>query len=186
MKRISRLLKYLADYRGKVTLYFIFNPLRNAVLRRLRDDLFTKTLSLPIGFFTEERKGDLISRMTNDINEVELSIMSVLEVFIREPLTILFYMTALIIISPHLTLFLLILLPISGLIIGRISKSLRKSSNIAQEQLGKMLGIMDETLVGMRVVKAFNAEKTQHSRFMKVNNILFRTRNRIAARKELA
>jgi ATP-binding cassette, subfamily B, bacterial MsbA len=267
MKRISRLLKYLADYKGKIGLYFvanllgimfgvfslsmlipvlnilfmhqqppvntggflsrisayiynvvqsrgpmqalayvcvavvsftvlknlflyislyILNPLRNAVLRRLRNDLFTKTLSLPIGFFTEERKGDLISRMTNDINEVELSIMSVLEVFIREPLTILFYMTALIMISPRLTLFLLLLLPVSGFIIGRISKSLRKSSNIAQEQLGKMLGIMDETLVGMRVVKAFNAEKTQHSRFMKVNNILFRTRNRIAARKELA
>jgi subfamily B ATP-binding cassette protein MsbA len=141
---------------------------------------------LPIGFFTEERKGDLISRMTNDINEVELSIMSVLEVFIREPLTILFYITAMLIISAKLTLFLVIVLPVAGLIIGRISKSLRKSSNIAQEQLGNMLGVIDETLAGMRVVKAFNAEKAQHSRFMKINNILFRTRNRIAARKELA
>lgn len=165
---------------------YILNPLRNAILRRLRDDLFTKTLSLPIGFFTEERKGDLISRMTNDINEVELSIMSVLEVFIREPLMIIFYLTAMIIISPQLTLILLILLPVSGLIIGRISKSLRKSSNIAQEQLSNMLGIIDETIAGMRVVKAFNAEKTQHGRFMKMNNILFRTRNRIAARRELA
>jgi subfamily B ATP-binding cassette protein MsbA len=165
---------------------YILNPLRNAILRRLRNDLFTKTLSLPIGFFTEERKGDLISRMTNDINEVELSIMSVLEVFIREPLTILFYITAMLIISAKLTLFLVIVLPVAGLIIGRISKSLRKSSNIAQEQLGNMLGVIDETLAGMRVVKAFNAEKAQHSRFMKINNILFRTRNRIAARKELA
>lgn len=266
MKRISRLLQYLADYKGKITLYFIsnllgilfgvfslgmlipvlsilfgnakpvytgslisrvsvfiynfvqangqmralalvcvtvviftalknlclymalyiLNPLRNAVLRRLRNDLFTKTLSLPIGFFTEERKGDLISRMTNDINEVELSIMSVLEVFIREPLTILFYLTSMLILSPRLTVFLVLLLPVSGFIIGRISKSLRKSSNIAQEQLGKMLGILDETLAGMRVVKAFNAEKTQFSRFVKVNNILFRVRNRMAARKELA
>jgi ATP-binding cassette, subfamily B, bacterial MsbA len=165
---------------------YILNPLRNAVLRRLRDELFTKILSLPIGFFTEERKGDLISRMTNDINEVELSIMGVLEVFIREPLTIIFYLTAMVIFSPQLTAFLLVFLPIAGLIIGRISKSLRKSSNIAQEQLGNMLGVMDETLVGMRVVKAFSAEKNQHSRFMKINNILFRTRNRIAARKELA
>jgi ABC-type multidrug transport system fused ATPase/permease subunit len=165
---------------------YILNPLRNAILRRLRNDLFTKTLSLPIGFFTEERKGDLISRMTNDINEVELSIMSVLEVFIREPLTIIFYLTAMLIISTKLTLFLLIVLPISGLIIGRVSKSLRKSSNIAQEQLGNMMGVIDETLAGMRVVKAFNAEKTQHSRFMKINNILYRTRNSIAARKELA
>jgi subfamily B ATP-binding cassette protein MsbA len=165
---------------------YILNPIRNAVLRRLRDELFTKILSLPIGFFTEERKGDLISRMTNDINEVELSIMGVLEVFIREPLTILFYLIFMIIVSPQLTIFLLVALPIAGLIIGRVSKSLRKSSNIAQEQLGNMLGVVDETLVGMRVVKAFGAEKNQHSRFMKINNILFRTRNHIAARRELA
>ena len=165
---------------------YILNPLRNAVLRRLRDELFTKTLSLPIGFFTEERKGDLISRMTNDINEVELSIMSVLEVFIREPLTIIAYLTAMIIMNFQLTLFLFIFLPVAGIIIGRISKSLRKSSNIAQEQLGNMLGVIDETLVGMRVVKAFNAEAHQRLRFMKINNLLFRTRNLIAARKELA
>lgn len=165
---------------------YILNPIRNDILRRLRDDIFTKTLSLPIGFFTEERKGDLISKMTNDINEVELSIMSVLEVFIREPLTILFYLISMIYISPQLTLFLVFFLPVAGLIIGGVSRSLRKSSNIAQEQLGAMLGVIDEMLVGMRVVKAFNAEKTMHGRFMKLNNTLFRTRNRLAARKELA
>ncbi len=168
-----------------VSLY-ILNPIRNDILRRLRDDIFIKTLSLPIGFFTEERKGDLISKMTNDINEVELSIMSVLEVFIREPLTILFYLVSMIIISPQLTVFLVLFLPIAGLVIGVISRSLRKSSNIAQEQLGSMLGVIDEMLVGMRVVKAFNAEKTMHARFMKLNNTLFRTRNKLAARKELA
>ncbi len=165
---------------------YILNPLRNAVLRRLRDELFTKTLSLPIGFFTEEKKGDLISRMTNDINEVELSIMSVLEVFIREPLTIIAYLTMMVIMNYQLTLILFIVLPIAGLIIGRISKSLRKSSNLAQEQLGSMMGVIDETLVGMRVVKAFNAENHQHLRFMKFNNVLFRTRNRISARREMA
>lgn len=175
---LKNLFLYLAVY--------ILNPLRNAVLRRLRDDLFTKTLSLPIGFFTEERKGDLISRMTNDINEVELSIMSVLEVFIREPLTVIVFLGTMIIMSYQLTLVLLVGLPIAGLIIGRISKSLRKSSNLAQEQLGNMLGVIDETLVGMRVLKAFNAENHQHLRFMKLNNLLFRTRNHIAARRELA
>ena len=175
---LKNLFLYLALY--------ILNPLRNAVLRRLRDDLFTKTLSLPIGFFTEEKKGDLISRMTNDINEVELSIMAVLEVFIREPLTIIFFLGYMIYSSYQLTIVLLIGLPIAGLIIGRISKSLRKSSNIAQEQLGNMLGVIDETLVGMRVLKAFNAEGQQHLRFMKLNNLLFRTRNNIAARRELA
>ncbi len=175
---LKNLFLYLALY--------VLNPLRNAVLRRLRDDLFTKTLSLPIGFFTEERKGDLISRMTNDINEVELSIMAVLEVFIREPLTIIIFLGTMIVMSYQLTLVLLVGLPVAGLIIGRISKSLRKSSNMAQEQLGGMLGVIDETLVGMRVLKAFNAENHQHLRFMKLNNLLFRTRNRIAARRELA
>jgi subfamily B ATP-binding cassette protein MsbA len=165
---------------------YILNPIRNAVLRRLRNDLFSKTLSLPISFFTEERKGDLISRMTNDINEVEWSVVSVLEVFIREPVTIICFLTSMIIMSPQLTIFLVIFLPISGLIIGRISRSLRKSSNLAQEQLGLMMGTIDETLVGMRVIKAFNAEKHQHLRFMNINNLLFRTKNKIAARKEIA
>lgn len=169
---------YLAQY--------ILNPIRNAVIRRLRDDIYVKTLSLPIGFFTEERKGDLISRMTNDINEVELSIMATLEVIFREPFAILITLTYMIVISPTLTLFLLIFLPISGLIIGRIGKSLKKSSNIAQEQLANMLGVIDETIVGMRVVKAFGAEKHQRLRFMQINNYLFRTRNRIASRRELA
>jgi ATP-binding cassette, subfamily B, bacterial MsbA len=164
---------------------YILNPIRNAVLRKLRDDLFTKTLSLPIGFFTEERKGDLISRMTNDINEVEMSIMSVLEVFIREPFTILLTLTFMVIISPQMTIFLLIFLPVSGFFIGKIGKSLRAHSNEAQEQLGNMLGVIDETLAGMRVVKAFNAETHQHLRFMHINNVLFRVRNKIAARREL-
>jgi len=175
---LKNLCIYLAQY--------ILNPIRNAVLRRLRDDIFTKTLSLPIGFFTEERKGDLMSRMTNDINEVELSIMATLEVIFREPFAILITLSYMIFISPTLTLFLLVFLPISGLIIGRIGKSLKKSSNIAQEQLANMLGVIDETLVGMRVVKAFSAEKHQHLRFMQINNYLFRTRNKIAARRELA
>ncbi len=168
------------------TAQYILNPIRNAVLRRLRNDIFTKTLSLPIGFFTEERKGDLISRMTNDINEVELSIMATLEVIFREPFAILITLTYMILISPSLTLFLLLFLPIAGFIIGRIGKSLKKSSNIAQEQLANMLGVIDETLVGMRVVKAFGAEKHQHLRFMQINNYLFRTRNKIASRRELA
>lgn len=164
----------------------ILNPIRNAVIRKLRDEMFTKALSLPIGFFNEERKGDLISKMTNDINEVEVSIMNVLETFIREPLTIIITLTSMVIISPQLTMFLLILLPISGLIIGRIGKSLKKPSTEAQEQLGNVLGVIDETLVGMRVVKAFNAEKHQHLRFTQINNLIYRLKNRIAMRRDLS
>jgi ABC-type multidrug transport system fused ATPase/permease subunit len=163
----------------------ILNPLRHAVIRHIRDDMFSKALSLPIGFFTEERKGDLISRMTNDVNEVEVSIMSVLETLIREPLTIIITLVSMLLISPQLTAFLLIFLPISGLLIGRIGKTLRKPSNRAQELLGSMLGVIDETLVGMRVVKAFNAERHQHLRFREINNDIYRVRNRIAARRDL-
>lgn len=164
----------------------ILNPIRNAVIRKLRNEMFMKALSLPIGFFNEERKGDLISKMTNDINEVEVSIMNVLETFIREPLTIIITLVSMVIISPQLTLFLLILLPISGLIIGRIGKSLKKPAGEAQEQLGNVLGVIDETLVGMRVVKAFNAEKHQQLRFTQINNFIFRLKNKIAMRRDLS
>lgn len=165
---------------------YILAPLRNAILRRLRNELFVKILSLPISYFTDERKGDLMSKMTNDINEVEVSVISVLEVFIREPLTIIFFLGTMVAISPTLSLFIFIFLPIAGLIIGLVSKSLRKSSNTSQQYLGEILAVIDETLTGIRVVKAFNAERHQQLRFTKINNDLFRIRNRISARRELA
>ena len=162
----------------------VLNPMRNDVMRRLRDEIFTKVLSLPIGFFTEERKGDLMSRMTNDVNEVEVSIMSVLETLIREPLTILFTLAYMVYISPPLTLFLLLFLPVVGLLIGRIGRSLKKPSNLAQEKLGDIMGTVDESLSGMRILKAFNAERHQQLRFRELNNALFRVRNRIMARRD--
>jgi ABC-type multidrug transport system fused ATPase/permease subunit len=162
----------------------ILNPLRNGIMRQLRDDLFGKALSLPIGFFTEERKGDLMSRMTNDVNEVEVSIMSVLEVLIREPVTILLTLGYMVYLSPSLTLFLLLFLPVVGLLIGRVGRSLKKPSNLAQEKLSEIMGTVDETLSGMRVLKAFNAERQQQLRFRRLNNALFRVRNRIAARRD--
>ena len=162
----------------------ILNPLKNNVLRRLREDMFNKSLSLPIGYFTEERKGDLISKMTNDVVEVEASIIGVIETLLREPITIIAVLTYMFTMSVPLTLFMFIFLPIAGLIIGRVGKSLKKPSNQAQEQLGDMLGTIDETLVGMRVVKAFNAESHQRSRFTKLNNDLFRIKNKISMRRD--
>jgi len=162
----------------------IQNPLRHTVMRQLRDDMFGKALSLPIGFFTEEKKGDLMSRMTNDVHEVEISVMNVTETIIREPLTILLTLATMVAISPQLTLFLLLFLPIAGLIIGKVGKSLKRPSNQAQEQLGEMLGNIDETLAGMRVVKAFNAERHQQLRFRQINNTLLRIRNKISARRD--
>lgn len=163
----------------------ILNPMRNAVMRRIRNDIFAKALSLPISFFTEERKGDLISRMTNDVNEVEVSIMSVVETIIREPITVIITLVSMVLISPQLTLFLVLFLPIAGFIIGKVGSSLKKPSNAAQEYLSSMLSIIDETLAGMRIVKAFNAERHQQLRFTEVNNDFFRIRNRIYARRDL-
>lgn len=177
---IFTLLKNLFIYLSLLLL----NPIKNGVMRQLRDRLFRKTLSLPIGYFNEEKKGDLMSRMTNDINEVEVSVISVLEVIIREPVTILLTLSYMIYISPHLTLFLLVFLPVVGIVIGKIGRSLKKPSNQAQQELSDMMGTVEESLGGMRVLKAFNAERHQLLKFRTINNRLFRTRNRLNARRD--
>lgn len=164
----------------------VLGPLRNRVLTRLRADLYTKILELPLGFFTEQRKGDLISRMSNDINEIEWSVISTLEGLFREPVTILVILFTLIFLSPPLSLFLLVLLPLTGFIIGRVSRSLKKQSGIAQDQLGTLMSILDETLGGLRVIKAFNAEKFLQSKFFKVNNYLNHIRNKMIFRRDMA
>jgi ABC-type multidrug transport system fused ATPase/permease subunit len=164
----------------------ILLPVRHSIIRRLRNEMFTKLLSLPIGYFSEERKGDLMSRMTYDVNEVQTSVMSVMEVFMREPILISFYLGSMIFISPKLSLFLLIFLPISGLAIGKIGSSLRRYARTMAEQMSDINSVLDETLSGMRVVKAFNAEKSQYLRFLKLNNENYRLRNKSASRSELA
>ncbi len=166
--------------------YRTLAPIRNHVMTRLRDDLFNKILFLPIGYFTEQRKGDIISRMSNDMNEIEWSIIGTLEGLIREPLTIIIILTTLAFMSPALSLFLLVLLPITGFIIGRVSRSLRKQSNDSQEKQGELLSVLDETLGGLRVIKAFNAEKTVFNRFIDLNRILNNIRVKMAFRRDLA
>lgn len=161
-------------------------PVRHGIVRKLRNDMFDKLLKMPIGYFSEERKGDLLSRMTYDVNEVQTSVMSVMEVFIREPVQILFYLSAMIYISPKLSLFLLIFLPVSGLLIGKIGSSLRRYARRMSEQMSDINSVLDETLMNMRVVKAFNAEKAQYLKFLKLNNENFRLRNKSASRQELA
>lgn len=166
--------------------YRILAPMRNGVLTRLRGDLYDKVLKLPIGYFTEQRKGDLISRMSNDANEVEWSVMMALEVLIKEPLNILFYLAGMVILSPQLSLFLLVFLPVMALIIGRVSRSLKRQSTEAGEKNGLVISILDETLGGIRVIKAFTAEKLLGSRFHKVNEEFNHLRNRIHFRKDMA
>jgi len=170
-------------------LYFsnlISAPIRSAIVTKMRGDLYDKVLMLPIGYFNEQRKGDIISRMTNDVNEVESSVVSTLEGLIKDPLTILFYLAYLVYLSPGLSLFLLILLPLTAFVIGRISRTLKKQSQAASIKLGEALSILDETLTGMRVIKAFLAEKLMLKNFHQVNNSLFEIRNKMNARRDLA
>ena len=161
-------------------------PIRTGVLRDLRAQLYKKVVSLPIGFFTEERKGDVMSRMTNDVNEVEASIMSTLDMLFKDPVMILVYLITLFCISWQLTLFVLILLPIAGLLIGRIGRSLKRASTHGQEQNAEILTQIDETLGGLRVVKAFNAESKLIRRFQVLINETRSTFNRINRRYYLA
>lgn len=165
--------------------YFMV-PIRTGVLRDLRAQLYTKVVGLPIGFFTEERKGDVMSRMTNDVGEVEASIMSTLDMLFKDPIMILVYLITLFCISWQLTLFVLVLLPVAGWLIGRIGRSLKRASTLGQEQNAEILTQIDETLGGLRVVKAFNAEQKLIDRFGTLINATRRTFNRINRRYYLA
>ncbi len=169
---------YLAAY------YMI--PIRTGVLRDLRRQLFNKVVSLPIGFFTEEKKGDVMSRMTNDVQEVENSIMASLNMILKDPLMIIIYLVTLFCISWQLTLFVLLLLPTLGWAIGRIGRSLKTRSTKGQEQTGELLSQIEETLGGLRVVKAFNAEGKLADRFDRQNEATRSTFNRIYRKFELA
>jgi ATP-binding cassette, subfamily B, bacterial MsbA len=166
--------------------YRMLIPMRNQVMTRFREDLYDKILMLPISYFTDQRKGDMMSRMSNDLNEIEWSIIGALEGLIKDPLNILIILITLIFLSPLLSLFLLVLLPVTGFIIGRISRSLKKQSSQAQEEQGLLLSILEETLGGLRVIKAFNAEKLMRNRFVKSNNLLNHLRIKMAFRRDLA
>lgn len=161
-------------------------PIRTGVLRDLRNQIYNKVVSLPIGFFSEERKGDIISRMTSDVNEVEVSIMSSLDMLFKNPIMIVVYLTTMFSMSWQLTVFVLLLLPVSGVMIGQIGKSLKRKSSLGQSQTGELLSQIEETLGGLRIVKAFNAEESVRGRFYRQNEKIRNTFNRINRRHALA
>ncbi|MBP6432389.1 MAG: ABC transporter ATP-binding protein [Ferruginibacter sp.] len=164
----------------------VLNPLKNNIVNKLRADIFKKILQLPIGFFTEQRKGDIMSRLTNDVGEVETSVVGTLDGWFRDPLTIIATLFTLFYISFTLTLFILILIPIMGFVIGRISKSLKKHSSIVAIKYGESMSTVDETLGGLRVIKAFNAEEQINTKFDTENRLLTQAKNRIGYRRDLA
>lgn len=175
---LKNLTRYLA-------MYFLV-PIRNGVVRDIRKAVYHKILSLPIGYFTDERKGDLMARMTNDVQEVEWGIMNSLEAAFREPLNIVVFLITMFTMSPQLTTFVLVLLPVAGLIIGRIGKSLKKKSVLAQEKMGELLSNIEETLGGLRIIHAFTAEKSASKKFGNLNNQHFGLMNKIGRRRDLA
>ncbi len=168
-----------------LAIYFL-TPVRNLVVNEMRTRMYKKILALPIGYFNDQKKGDIMSRLTNDLSDVESSVINLLETLFREPVTIILFFTYLVILSPQLTFFLMLFLPLSGLIIGRIGRSLKKQSTLAQEKTGAILSTIEETLGGIRVIKAFNAEKKQFRKFDTQNNELLSIKNRVNRKRDLA
>ncbi len=161
-------------------------PAKNKVSTRFRIDIFNKVLSLPIGYFTEQRKGDLMSRMTNDVGQVEGSVLSALEGWVKDPLQIIFYLVALFSVSVELTVVILFFIPIMGFFIGRLGRSLKKPSGEIAQKSGESISILDETLSGLRVIKAFNIEGAIRKKFSDNGYNLLRISNKIGYRQSFA
>ena len=166
--------------------FYFLAPIRNMVTKKYSKLLYDKILQLPVGFFTEKRKGDILSRASNDIAELESSVISALEGLIKEPLTIIGILIFLFLISTKLTIFVFILLPLAGFIVGRIGRSLKKHTNKAQVKWGEILSQMEETLSGLRIIKAFNAEGKVKGQFYGLVEDIFNLKNRILYRRDLA
>ena len=167
------------------SMYFL-NPIRNRILNDMRRSMYQKILQLPVGYFSEKRKGDVMSKLSNDLADVEGSTISVMESLFREPIVVIFSMVWLVILSPQLTLFLLIFLPIAGLVLGRIGRSLKKQNVQVLQQFGAIFSTIEETLGGIRIIKAFNAEKKIQTKFNEENDALFNLKNRANRRRDLA
>lgn len=161
-------------------------PIRTGVVRDIRVQLYKKILSLPLGFFSEERKGDIIARMSGDVQEIENSIMSSLDMLFKNPILIIAYFSTLMMISWQLTLFTICVLPLMGWLMGFVGKQLKRKSLIAQGQWSDLMSQVEETLGGLRIIKAFNAEEKMDKRFMQSNNLYRGTINRVNTRQQLA
>ncbi len=176
------MLKNLFNY---LAMYFI-TFLRNGVLRDIRDELYQKTVSLPLSFFSEKRKGDTMSRISTDVLEIQHSFLSILELIVREPLTIVFTLAMMLFLSTKLTLFVFIFIPVSGFLISLIGKTLKKHSDKVQKEQGYFLSIVEETLGGLKVIKGFNAEKIFNTKFKQSTQRFFSFSNTLLNRQNLA
>ena len=175
---LKNLFRYLAVY--------FLAPWRNGILKDLRNELFNKILELPLGYYTEKKKGDIITRVTSDIQEIEVSIVHFLEMIFKAPLTVITYLSVMLYMSPELTGFIIITLIVSGYIIGRIGKTLKHESRLGQERIGDLVTIMEETISGLRIIKSFNIESYRKVQFQNINKKLFSIQNAIKRRQQLS
>ncbi len=157
----KNLFRYLA-------LYFIA-PLRSGIMLQLRNTMYSKMILLPLAYFSEEKKGDIITKMGGDVQEIQWTVIQSLEMIFREPFNIVLFLTALVYTSPQLAIFVFIFLPVSGIIVGKIGRSLKRVSGDQQNKMGIMLSLVEETLTGLRIIKAFNAEERMDQKFQQVN-----------------
>ena len=176
------LMKNVFNYLALFNITFV----KNGLLKKLRERLYSKVLVMPIPYFINKKKGDLMSRITADILEIQTSYLSILELMVREPLTILFTLIVMFTISPELTLFVILFIPISGFIISIIGKRLRKDSKEVQQQQSNFLSIIDETISGQKVIKSFLSESFFSRKFDKINHLLYKYSNIVINRKNLA
>jgi subfamily B ATP-binding cassette protein MsbA len=176
------LLKNISGYFSN----FFLAYLRNGILKDIRNELYQKTVELPIAYFTEKRKGDIIARISTDVNEIQNSLLAILELLVREPLTIIFTIIVMFTISIKLTIFVFVFIPVSGLIISRVGKSLKKHSKKVQDENGVFLSILDETLNGLKVIKSYNSENKFTTTFKNSTTRLYQFANTLAHRSNLA
>src|SRR5690554_3156111 len=170
---------------GYLAMYFI-TFMRNGVLRDIRNAMYKKTVELPLSHYSEKRKGDTIARVTSDVLEIQHSFLSILELIVREPLTIIFTIVAMVVISPKLTLFVFIFIPVSGFIISLIGKSLKRKSDKVQREQGYFLSLLEETLGGLKIIKGFRAEKMFTEKFENSTNNFYNYSNKLLNRQNLA
>ena len=160
---------FLRNFARFFAMYYMAN-VRIGAIKGIRNDIYTKLLILPLSFYSKHKKGDIIARVTTDVQEVEFSIMNYLEMIVRDPITIIAYFAFMVSMSPQLTVFVLIILPVTGFIIGRIGKSLRKQSKIGMTKFAGLLSTIEESISGLRIIKAFNAIDYSDNKFKESNN----------------
>ncbi|MBK7029851.1 MAG: ABC transporter ATP-binding protein [Bacteroidales bacterium] len=165
---------------------FFVAVLRNGVVKDLRNALYHKIMILPLSYYSEQRKGDIMSRITNDVQEVEWSILSSLEMMFRDPITMVIYLIAMFSISPQLTLFVLLVLPVAGLLIGWIGRSLKRTSQKGQKKMGELISVIEETISGLRIIKGFNAIDYSYQNFNENNRGFMKLMVRLFRKRDLA